>query len=150
MNKRIILNSLTTQQARTNQLYYDYRSDRGWRRVQRVCFWLLRRIGAVRWLMEQVCSHQEVTVDERKITEWLRKEIYQHKRMNINEIEMIIVGPEVLGCLEDEINRRNISFSDPALASLHLDFPQLRLFGIEVRFLSWFNGMLLVPKKDQT
>lgn len=88
---------------------------------------------------EYLGSYSRVEIDDDNLLDSIRLECLNLRIHNM-EPELIIVGSNYINSLRDEIIRRNLVFD------FGVDLDKMSLYGLRVRIIPSFEGILVVPK----
>ncbi len=121
---------------------YTLTPERGWVWVQRVAIWVLKKLRCN--VVNSVVSTHMVAINETDLLEKARGQLAGLRRLNI-EPDFIIYG-----AAQDAEFRQMISpmeYTSYHEGRLHVgrdEWPAL--YGVNVRVIPWFDGVLVVPK----
>jgi hypothetical protein len=120
---------------------FTFRADKKWPRLQRLCLWILRRLGA-HDLGERIEMRRHVIHPE-DLTEAIYRQEEQILDLFHHRGSRILIGPEEWErFLHDTPPYMMHSFSAPYG---HGSSPQL--LGMPVTMVPWMKGVLVVPKE---
>ncbi len=121
-----------------NKQYYTYRPDRKWKRLQRLCFWILGKIGSY-WIDRDV-SYSEQTIYTGNIVDhlvsqkiYLLQDFREHGRV-------LLIGQkecmELCGAVEPLLG--------PAKFSVDYKYGD-KINNLKIIVVPWMNGMVVLP-----
>ena len=99
----------------------------------------LNTVSHVQIKQEYQGSFSRVEINYDKLLESIRSECVNLRRHNM-EPELIIVGGNYINSLRNEIAQRNLVFD------FGVDIDKMSLYGLRVRVIPSFEGILVVPK----
>ena len=131
-------------QAGFSTTKYEYSPRSGWKAVQRLCFWLLGRIGA---FSHEAISVQSITLDAKRLSAAL---ISNH----LTEVHRLMSTPAriVLGAEDwhDLMGDPNIQSAVRFQAPVDLRKPgHESLLGVDVTIIPWMRGLVILPKETE-
>jgi len=133
---------------------FEFRKDRGWRWLQRLCFWVLKKIGAHRHITVEKVSYGpfdnaqiggrvfeivESTIGWRNFdaSEWMLVMGRDAYRELVNDRELF----HAFGFIKTLEVRHGPS--NPV--GPYFDYVRGQVYGIDIMVVPWVNGMALVP-----
>lgn len=134
---------------------YEFRKDRGWHWLQRLCFWVLRKIGA-----QRLATIKTVTYGPFERNDKLSEAIFQLVENALgwprfDEIQwQIVMGRDTYRTL---ISDKELAHAFGFLYPLEVRSPypnfgpfdpytRGQVYGIDITVLPWVDGFALVPK----
>lgn len=118
---------------------YQYRPQAGWRWVQRVCFWLLAKIGAYATTM---CKSAEIHIDGAKLSVGLvSRHLSEVRHMGFTPSRLLIGAEDYAELMGDKAVQQALRFHSP----LDIRSRDFQIFGIDVTIVPWMRGLLVVP-----
>jgi len=117
---------------------FQYRPEKGWAWLQRVCFWFLRRRNCN--VVEEQVTYTRHTVDTANALHAIAKQragLLQHYN---HEGERVLIGAEDFAQLMSSPEISNmVSFT-----ASYRDGPQV--MGMRITVLPWMRGILVLPR----
>jgi|GEM_PF-6804622 len=103
--------------------------------------WVFDKFSEDDWTVTEEISIESVTLTPDKLLEEIQKQRYAIGMLYNKEVECVIVGRDFFN---DAMYRAPFTVNFP----LELNGDSgLRIFDIPVRFIPWFDGLLIVPKQ---
>jgi hypothetical protein len=133
-----------TERQFINPIAFTFTPEKGWSLLQRLCFWVLGKIGCQK--VETAQEFERVVLDLNKISE---KIMCQHEEIlnfyNYHRADRLLIGADDFRELQatplfDQI----VSFSIP-------NGPRctaFKLMGMKVTVVPWMRGVLVLPELD--
>ena len=134
---------------------FEFRKDRGWHWLQRLCFWALKKVGAYRHITIEKVSYGPFTNDAigQRIFELVESTLGWR---DFNDSEwMIVMGRDAY---REMVNDRELFHAFGFVKPLevrhgpanpvgrYFDYVRGEVHGIDIAVVPWINGMALVPK----
>lgn len=125
---------------------YTYRNDKKYKWLQRLCFFILGKIGA--WNQEKTVKYTRITFK----TDDFMKAIFTQKDelarwFNRDGIKILIGGEDFQKLMHSEMIRDSFRFH----ASYHFGCGKGRyqIYGLDATVIPWMKGILVLPKEEE-
>jgi hypothetical protein len=116
---------------------FQFRSDKGWKFIQRLCFWILDRIGAYKWVEE--ITYKRHTIDTGSFMEKLFRQMDELRGHFNRKPKRLLIGA---------IDFYQLMGGDPT------EFPfefrseyslNNQIYRLTVEIIPWMRGILVMP-----
>lgn len=136
---RINLSSITrTEELMTCKDRFEYRPDLRMRWLQRLCFWILRKLRA--YARDSVATYSSVTIDDKVIAGvWKAIKGIRLLGLGVNSRWRVIVGVDAFREICETAPSGPLHFSTPSIPAL---------MGMPITVVPWIEGIALVPPED--
>lgn len=137
---------------------FEFRKDQGWHWLQRLCFWVLRKIGA-----QQLATMETVTYGPFERNDKLSETIFQLVEQTIgwpdfdeSEWQLVMGRDTYRTLISDKELAHAFGFlypievrspSPPRFGAFE-QYTRGQVHGIDITVLPWVDGFALVPKKS--
>ena len=143
MQKIAFQEQLQTTAWVDNTRYFSFRKDKKWHRIQRACFWLLKKIGAFSRDKEISYSYKTVAYDPSKVTEYVHRQANYILSRENRHPRYLYVGPQQFHELFNSEVARYMSFAPLSITD---QYPAPEFAGLKIIVLPWMEGVLVVPE----
>lgn len=136
----------------TDKLAFEYRPDRKWHRVQKVCFWLLNKIGAFhRKTVEQVYFDKLQAEDLHKLIFSALESVYKNWwDPQIRDDLVVCVGNQDWAELVSSTAARYWMQPLTYMTGPYRCFNGLdnksSPFGVQIAVIPWIKGVVVIPR----
>lgn len=124
---------------------FRYRPDRGWLLVQRLCFWILDKLGC--YAIDHKVEFRSVRIEGDKLLQGLMRQqenLIQHYHVHG---ERVLVGSkQFCEIMNDEYLNQPINFEVPYWVTEGRG-DKYTLAGMKVSVIPWMEGILVMPKE---
>lgn len=122
---------------------FEYKPAKGWRLLQRLCFWLLAKIGAFAC---ETIQTESITLDDKRLSmQLIEKHIREVNRLMHEPTRLVMGAEDWSELMGDPVLTGALRFSAP----VDLREGPTRIFGIDVTILPWMRGLVVLPKETE-
>ncbi len=120
---------------------FEFRSDKKYHSIQKVCFWILIKIGAYR--RESVVTYKRYTISPDSFMERLfRQNNYLQREFNVKPSELFIGAEDYAIMMGSDEMKQMLSFN---ATYSHRDGYGSHVMGLRIHVIPWMRGIIVMP-----
>lgn len=132
----------TTISKVLSQDKFWFRKDLKWKRLQQICFWLLKKIGA--YATDEHLKYERIVVNRRDLVSKICANIEIVSRIHGREPQTLYIGPEKFRELMSAPEIRQMVNFQVWLEKKN-GYEPVRVLGLNVCVVPWMEGVLVTP-----
>ena len=121
---------------------FTYTPEKGWQRLQKICFWILDKIGAHK--VDYKVSYETITIDGLDFIGKFMKQSHEIQKQFNTQPKTLYIGKDdyfELMNQKDQMLYQKISFKTEYMQGAY-NAP--RIYGLDVHIIPWMKGFILI------